>query len=116
MHDTKLIMKLFIALFISLVGLVACSKEEAPKPSPNIASLPTMAEVPGGQEPDYKLICEKLIPLAPDARRATFAATCLAEYKQMFPACKNASAVNDCYANLKDWSGRLACLDSCVRK
>lgn len=112
-------MKIYISMIFLAMSLVACSKEEAQKPSaniPTIPTLPTLAEVPGGAEPDYKLICEKLIPLAPEARKVSLAATCIADYKQLLPACKNASAVNDCYANLKDWGGRMACLDSCVRK
>lgn len=107
----------FMAAVIAAVFLVACSKTETQVD--NAQSHPTPVQEianPASQSPDYKLICERLIALAPEARKAGLSLNCVAEYQNMLPSCQNASAVNDCYANLKEWSGRLACLDSCVRK
>ena len=102
---------------LAVVLLVACSKTETQLNAP--VSNPTPVQEianPSSQSPDYKLICERLIALAPEARKVGLSANCLADYQHMLPSCQNAAAVNDCYANMKEWSGRLACLDSCVRK
>lgn len=106
----------FFTAVIAAGLLVACSKTETQPNSAN--SGPPVQEVVDSitQPLDYKLICERLIALAPAARQAGLAANCVADYKSMLPSCRNASAVNACYVNMKEWSGRLACLDSCVRK
>jgi hypothetical protein len=108
------------SIFAALIAaglLLACSKTEPQPNSANGTSQPGQASVDSAVQPvDYKMICERLIPLAPDARKATFSTTCLAEYQKLLPSCQNASAVNDCYAKMKGWDERLACMDSCVRK
>ena len=41
--------------------------------------------------------------------------TCEATYRSYLPACRNAAAVTECFANIKSWGERLACIDSCQR-
>lgn len=107
----------FIAAVVVAGFLVACSKNETSSISANSTLLPAQESGnPASQAPDYKLICERLTALAPEARKGAFVESCVADYQKMLPSCQNASAVNTCYAKLKEWSGRLACFDSCVRK
>lgn len=96
-----------ILLVLAMSCVAACSKTEpaAKAPGSEAEAIPV----------DYKQICEHLIPMAPEARKASFAQTCTASYQSVLPACRNAAAVNDCFVNLKSWDGRLACMDSCVR-
>ena len=107
----------FIATVLIVGLLFACSKTEKevnaassnPKPAQDIANSTS-------QSLDYKLICERLTALAPDKRKDALSVSCVADYQHMLPSCQNVAAVNECYANMKEWSERLACLDSCVRK
>ncbi|MDI1247199.1 MAG: hypothetical protein PSV24_17535 [Rhodoferax sp.] len=112
-----MIKKCVVAAVVLAGLLVACSKTET---QVNAAtSGPKLAQdsaSPEAQSLDYKLICERLTGLAPETRKAALAVNCVTEYQNMLPSCQNAPVVNTCYANLKEWSGRLACLDSCVRK
>lgn len=101
-----------IAVLVSMGLLLACSKSE---PQSGSANSGPASVSPGGHPPDYKLICERLGALAPEARKVSISGNCVADYQKMLPSCQNASAVNNCYANMKEWGERLACLDSCVR-
>ncbi len=98
------------ALFLMAVAigfLAACSKS-----SPEAASAPSQS---GAMQADYKKICQHLVPLAAVEKRDSFAASCEASYRSYLPSCSNAAAVTDCFANIKSWDERLACLDSCKR-
>ena len=64
---------------------------------------------------DYRKICSYLVPLSPAERRDTFAQACESTYRSYLPACQNAAAVTDCFANIKSWGERMACIDSCKR-
>ncbi len=97
----------FTFLIAALVLLAACSKNQ-PDAKPGTAAPDTAAV-------DYKKICERMIPLSPEARRGVFAQTCEKSYQTLLPACRNAAAVNECFGNMKTWDERLACMDSCVR-
>ena len=102
---------------VAVVLLVACSKTDTQLHVATSNPAPVLESAnPSSLAPDYKLICERLIALAPEARKDGLSANCVAQYQHMLPSCQNAVAVNECYANMKEWSGRLACLDSCVRK
>lgn len=106
-----------IAAIVLTAGLVvACSKSETQLQSVNSSQPIPVGEVSGLSAPNYQLICERLITLAPEKRKAALADSCVTEYQHMLPSCQNASAVNNCYASMKDWGERLVCLDSCVRK
>jgi hypothetical protein len=107
-------------IFAALIAaglLVACSKTEPQPNSANGNPQPGQASVDSAVQPvDYKKICDRLIPMAPESRKESFPTTCLVEYQTTIPSCQNASAVNNCFANIKEWGERLACMDSCVRK
>ncbi len=97
-------------LFLMVVAigfLAACSKS-----SLEAASAPSQS---GAMQVDYKKICQHLVPLAAAEKRGSFAATCEASYRSYLPSCSNATAVNDCFTNIKSWDERLGCLDSCKR-
>ena len=96
-----------LILLVAATLVTACSKS-----APPAASAKNEAET---TQVDYKKICERLIPLAPEARRATFTLSCESDYRTVLPACRNAAAVNACFSGLKSWDGRLACMDSCER-
>jgi len=106
-----------MATVLAVGLLAACSKTET---QVNAAvSYPTPVQAianPSSLSLDYKLICERLIALAPEKRKDGLSVSCVTDYQTMLPSCQNAAVVNNCYANMKEWSGRLACLDSCVRK
>jgi hypothetical protein len=106
-----------IAVVVAAGLLLACSKTETQPSSVNSSPPPVQEVVDSITQPlDYKLICERLIALVPEARQTALAANCVTDYQSMLPSCQNAFAVNACYSNMTEWSGRLACLDSCVRK
>lgn len=106
-----------IAAVVAAVLIAACSKTETQANVGNSNAPPTLESANlTAQSLDYKMICERLMTLAPEARKGLLAGSCMADYQKMLPSCQNTSAVNTCYANLKEWSGRLTCLDSCVRK
>lgn len=98
---------ILILLLAALALVAACSKNE-----PAVQPAKT---VPEAKSVDYKKICERMIPLSPEARRGTFAQTCEANYQTLLPDCRNAAAVTDCFVNMKAWDERLACMDSCER-
>ncbi|MFA7269163.1 MAG: hypothetical protein WC073_07460 [Sterolibacterium sp.] len=106
----------FLLLAAGLSFVAACSKTESDaKP---IAAEPAAKQAMSGQQAmplDYQKICERLIQLAPEARKGSLPQTCEKGYREVMPACRNAAAVNECFANMKVWDERLACLDSCVR-
>ena len=100
--------KTALILLVATMSIVAaCSKTE-----PQANPVKKEAEA---QQVDYKTICEHLIPLSPESRRASFTKACEENYRNLLPACRNAAAVNACFSDLKSWDGRLACMDSCVR-
>ena len=101
-----------ILLAVAITCVTACSKTEPQAKAPEAKLVASDA---AAQPLDYKKICEHLVPLAPESRKASFTLECVASYQSYLPACRNAAAVNDCFVNLKSWAGRLACLDSCVR-
>jgi hypothetical protein len=113
--------KRLIAVLIAVGLLVACSKPESkPEPQPASAAIGSSTSSQAdanstAQPPDYKLICDHLIAIAPEKRKAALSTSCVAEYQKMLPSCQNAGAVNECYSKLQAWDKQLSCLDSCKR-
>ena len=97
-----------IVLMVVAVSIVAaCSNSSTDTASGNAGA--------GALQADYGKICGYLVPLSPADRRDSFAKTCESTYRSYLPACQNAAAVTDCFANIKTWDERLACIDSCKR-
>lgn len=98
----------FFLLVVAVFFAAACSKS-----SPEAVSGKTEA---AATQVDFKKICERLVPLALEAHRETFAqTTCEAKYQGYLQACRNGAAVTECFLKIKSWDERLACIDSCVR-
>ncbi|MCX7162087.1 MAG: hypothetical protein NT083_03425 [Rhodocyclales bacterium] len=97
-----------ILLLVAGISLAtACSRSQPEATSGSAGAGPT--------QPDYKKICQHLAPLATAEKKDAFAGTCEETYRRYLPSCSNAAAVTDCFANIKSWDERLACLDSCKR-
>lgn len=95
-----------IVLILLTAALVTACSKTAPDTQAAAQAMPV----------NHKKICERMVALAPPARKESFTQiSCEASYQQMMPACRNAAAVNDCFTNMKAWEERLACMDSCVR-
>ncbi len=98
------------SLLLLVVGIslaTACSRSQSEATSGNAGAGPT--------QPDYKKICQHLVPLATAEKKDSFAGTCEETYRRYLPSCSNAAAVTECFGNIKSWGERLACLDSCKR-
>lgn len=103
---------------MTIVSWIAgCSKTEPNVAAPEAKTTEAKTTAGGAEAKpvDYDKICERLVPLAPAERKEDFAKGCVASYKVYLPACRNADAVNACFAKLKNWSERLACMDSCEK-
>lgn len=99
-------MNRLILIVLAIATAVACSKTEP--------AATTVAASGDAKPVDYEKICGRLIELAPAERKGSFTTECVRNYKAYLPACSNADAVNQCFANLKSWADRLACIDSCT--
>ncbi|MCK9387722.1 MAG: hypothetical protein M0Q22_04930 [Sulfuritalea sp.] len=106
----------FVLLVVAISFATACSQSSSESKSGKIevaaASGKTDAEA---MQVDYKKVCERLIPLSPEARRDSFSKTCESTYQKYLPSCRNSSTVTECYMKIKSWDERLACFDVCVR-
>lgn len=80
-----------------------------------LVSAACSRSAPEAKPVDYQKLCGHLIPLFPESGRESFAQTCEASYRRDLPTCRNASAVVDCFMDLKSWDGRTACANLCTR-
>jgi hypothetical protein len=106
-----------LTVLIAVGLLVACSKPESQPASAAISNSQStqVGSNSTTQQPDYKLICDHLIAVAPENRKAALSTSCVPEYQKMLPSCQNAAAVNECYSKLQAWDKQLTCLDICKR-
>ena len=116
MKTSRLILSLALAALAA-----ACSQPDtsssaaAASPASPASAASAASATASGQALNYSKLCENLVALAPAERKVNLRMTCTSDYEKMLPACTNADAVNSCYANMKSWDDRLACLDSCQK-